>query len=163
MNRLRISWIYGVLFLVLSLSASAQPDWTRIGSTGTVDESTPFQVNGPALFHPVNSLTSVVARFNVDNVSGQFPLAPWNVLEMTSQDGTTQGQVTARLMRVPRCTGTPILVCAVQSSDTALGPTCTQCTFTPQPDFANNSYYVEVTISRSVATVTPALFSLRLF
>jgi hypothetical protein len=163
MNRLRISWIYGVLFLVLSLSASAQPDWTRIGSTGTVDETSPFQVNGPALFHPAGSLTPVVARFNVDNVSGLFPIAPWNTLEMTSQDGSAQGLVIARLFRVPRCSGTPFLVCTVQSTDAIAGPTCTQCTFGASPDFVNNSYYVEVTISRNTAAVTPVLFNLRLF
>lgn len=163
MNRLRISWVFGVLFLVLSLSASAQPDWTRVGSTGTVDEASPFQVNGAGLFHAAGSLTSVVARFNVDNVSGLFPFAPWNTLEMTSQDGSAQSVVIARLFRVPRCSGTSILVCTAQSTDAIAGPTCTQCTFGAPLDFANNSYYVEVTINRSVAAVTPALFNLRLF
>ena len=163
MKGLRISSVCGVLFLVLSLSASAQPDWTRIGSTGTVDESAPFQVNGPALFHAAGSLNAVVARFNVDNVSGLFPIAPWNTLEMTSQDGNPLSLVTARLMRVPRCSGTPIFVCAAQSSDAVATPTCTQCTFGAPLDFANNSYYVEVVINRSVANITPTLFNLRLF
>lgn len=163
MNRLRISWICSVLFLVLSLSASAQPpDWTRVGSTGTVDESSPFQVNGAGLFHAVGSLTSVVARFNVDNVSGLFPVAPWSILEMTSQDGSPQGVVSATLFRVPRCSGTSIPVCTVQSSDTVAGPTCTRCAFTVPLDFANNSYYVQVTINRATAAITPALFNLRL-
>ena len=128
MNRLRISWLCGVLFLALSLSASAQPDWTRVGSTGTLDEASlgAFQVNGAALLHAAGSLTSVVARFNVDNVSNQFPFAPWNTLEMTSQDGT-------------------------------------RCTFGAPLDFANNSYYVQVTINRVTAAVTPILFNLRLW
>lgn len=163
MKGLRISSVCGILFLVLSLSASAQPDWTRIGSTGTIDETSPYQVNGPGLFHPAGSLTAVVARFNVDNVSGLFPLAPWNTLEMTSQDGSPMSLITARLVRVPRCTGTPFTVCVAQSSDLVAGPTCTQCTFGAPLDFANNSYYVEVVINRSVANVTPVLFNLRLF
>lgn len=163
MKGLRISSVCGILFLVLAMSAGAQPDWTRIGSTGTIDEATPYQVNGPALFHAAGSLTSVVARFNVDNVSGLFPIAPWNTLEMTSQDGSPMGLVTARLMRVPRCTGTALVVCIAQSSDTVTGPTCTRCTFGAPLDFANNSYYVEVIINRSSTAVTPALFNLRLF
>lgn len=163
MKGLRISSVCGILFLVLAMSAGAQPDWTRIGSTGTIDEATPYQVNGPALFHAAGSLTSVVARFNVDNVSGLFPIAPWNTLEMTSQDGSPMGLVTARLMRVPRCTGTALVVCTAQSSDTVTGPTCTRCTFGAPLDFANNSYYVEVIINRSSTAVTPALFNLRLF
>lgn len=163
MNRLRVTWICGVLFLVFSLSAIAQPNWTRVGSTGTIDEASPFQVNGAALFHPAGSLTSVVARFNVDNVSGQFPLVPWNTLELTSQDGNPLGSVTARLFRVPRCSGTSVLVCTALSSDTIVGPACTQCTFAAPLDFLNNSYYVEVTITRNSTAVTPALFGLRLF
>lgn len=165
MNRLRISWIWGVLLLTLSLSASAQPDWTRVGSTGTVDETSlgAFQVNGAGLLHAANNLSTVVARFNVDNVSGLFPLAPWNTLEMTSQDGTLQGQVSATLFRVPRCSGSSIPVCTVTSTDTVAGPTCTQCTFGTPLDFQANSYYVQVTITRSVANVTPVLFNLRLW
>lgn len=165
MNRLRISWICSVLFLVLSLSASAQPDWTRVGSTGTMDEApaNAFQVNGAALFQATGSTATVVARFNVDNVSNQFPLAPWNTLEMTAQDGTAQGAVTATLFRVPRCTGTSVAVCTVGSTDAIAGPTCTRCTFGAPLDFANNSYYVQVTITRMTAAVTPALFNLRLF
>lgn len=165
MNRLRISWLCGVLFLALSLSASAQPDWTRVGSTGTLDEASlgAFQVNGAALLHAAGSLTSVVARFNVDNVSNQFPFAPWNTLEMTSQDGTAQGVVSATLFRVPRCTGTSIAVCTVQSTDTIAGPTCTRCTFGAPLDFQANSYYVQVTINRVTAAVNPILFNLRLW
>ena len=79
---------------------------------------------------------------------------------MTSQDGSAQGLVIARLFRVPRCSGTPILVCLVQSTDAVAGPTCTQCTFGASPDFVNNSYYVEVTITRNTAAVTPVLFNL---
>ncbi len=166
MNRLRISWICGVLFLALSLSASAQPDWTRVGSTGTIDEASlgAYATNtGASLQHIAGSLTTVVSRYNVDNVSGLFPLAPWNTLEMTSQDGTLQGQVSATLFRVPRCGGTSFAVCTVVSSDTIAGPTCTQCTFGAPLDFANNSYYVQVTITRSLTTVFPTLFNLRLW
>lgn len=165
MNRRRISWICGVLFLVLSLSASAQPDWTRVGSTGTMDENPPnaFQVNGAGLFHAAGVVGSVVARFNVDNVSGLYPFAPWNALEMTSADGTPQGQVSATLFRVPRCGGNSIPVCTVQSNDNIAGPTCTTCTFGAVMDFQANSYYVQVTISRAVPAVTPVLFNLRLF
>lgn len=165
MNRLRIAGIWGVLVLALSLSASAQPDWTRVGSTGTMDESpaNAFQVNGAGLFQATGSLAPVVARFNVDNVSNLFPLAPWNTLEMTSSDGTLQGQVSATLFRVPRCTGNSIAVCTVQSSDTIAGPTCTRCTFGAPLDFQNNSYYVQVTITRATAGVTPVLWNLRLW
>lgn len=165
MSRLRISWMFSVLFLVLSLSASAQPDWTRVGSTGTIDETAvgTYEVNGAGLFHAGGSFTNIVARFNVDNVSNQFPLAPWTTLELTAQDGSALGVVGATLFRVPRCSGTSIAVCSVSSTDAVASPTCTRCTLAAPLDFANNSYYVQVTVIRQSTAVTPILWGLRLF
>lgn len=154
------------LFL-LPLSLSAQTGtWTAVASTGAIDEASlgAYSTNGSFLQHAAGALAPVVARYNVTNTfgGGLTDLPPWNTLELGYFDNAAGSTVTAVLFRVDPCTGTRVALCSIVSADSAVA-TCEKCMFTQQINFANFLYYVEVTVQRNAANLTPSARTLRIF
>ena len=152
--------------LVLSLFAATVPlaaqttTWTAIASTGAVDEASlgSYAVTGPTLSHNAASLTDIVARYNITDVSG-IEQPGWTTLEMTASNATG-GMVRADLYQLDSCGGDPIHLCIVF----AQGDSCKTCNFSANTfDFSTSLYYLEVKITRSSTANTPSATAFRLY
>ncbi len=82
---------------------------------------------------------------------------------MTVHDQYAGGSVTATLYEVDKCASTETQLCSITSSDTDQDTHCDSCTFTAPLDFANNAYYVFVSIANSATTDDPRLYSLAVY
>jgi hypothetical protein len=148
------------LFIATVPLAAQTTTWTAIASTGAVDEASlgSFAVTGPTLSHNAASLTDVVARYNITDVSGTEQPG-WTTLEMSASNATG-GMVRADLYQVDPCGGDAIPLCIVF----AQGDSCRTCTFSSGTfDFANYLYYVEVKITRPATINTPSATAFRLY
>jgi hypothetical protein len=156
--------------LFLSLALAAMPllaqthDWTSVGVTGVVNPGGAFKVTftGPTLRFNSISSGDIIARYPVTNTygSGTSKTPPWTTLWATFKDNSTSGSVTARLYEIDKCTGGETLICTINSSNSA-SDQCANCTFSSSTfDFANNTYWVEVTLNRTGTTAAEELHSL---
>lgn len=159
--------LFALVILALALPAAAQvnPVWTAAASTGAIDESSLglYSTNFTSLTYLAGSpsLNRVVARYNVTNLDGTVnPL--WNTLELGYFDNSPSGSVTATLFQANNCSGAVTLLCSVTSTDASTN-SCIRCPFTAPFDFTKNVYWVEVSISRSSAAVSPQALSVRLY
>lgn len=164
--------IFGfVLVLALcALPAAAQSwDWSEPGSTGVVDDGTAslglYSFIGSTFGIGAGNVATVEARYPVTNTVGSATdISPaWTTLEMTVHDQYTGGSVTATLYEVDKCASTETQLCSLTSSDTDQDVQCESCTFTGPLDFANNTYYVLVSITNSATTDDPRLYALAVY
>jgi len=158
--------VAGIALAGLPLAAQTGT-WTAVASTGVVDESAAgiYAFGSTNLgYNAGGSVAPIVARYDVTNTfgGGLTDAPPWTRLELGYFDSSTLSQVRADLFRVDRCTGTQVLLCTVTSVD-ATAPTCGVCGITAGFNFANFLYYVQVTVSRTSANVSPQAFTLRIF
>jgi hypothetical protein len=159
-----------VLVLALcALPAAAQSwDWSNAGSTGVVDDSTAaaaiYTFTGP-YFGFASSTGTVEARYPVTNTMGSATdISPaWTTLQITVHDQYTTGSVTATLYEVDKCASTETQLCSVTSTDTDQDLHCNSCTFTGPVDFANNAYYVLVSVARTATSADPRLYELAVY
>jgi hypothetical protein len=115
-------------------------------------------------YGPAGSLNPIVARYNVTNTlgGGVSDVMPWTTLELGYFDNSVNSAVRADFFRVDRCTGAQQLICTVTSADAATSQ-CVRCTFPAGTvNFGPNLYYVQVTLSRNTAAVSPQALTLRL-
>jgi hypothetical protein len=160
-----------VLVLALcALPAAAQSwDWSEAGSTGVVDHTTAslglYSFIGSTFGVGAGNIATVEARYPVTNTVGSATdISPaWTTLEISAHDQYTGGSVTATLYEVDKCASTETQLCSVTSSDSDQDVECFSCTFTGPLDFANNAYYVFVSISNSATTEDPRLYSLSVY
>jgi len=163
------SYVLSLLVCLVSFAASAQTlDWSSIGSAGVIDDSTLglYSTNGAALTIKTNAVATVEARYPVTNTVGTaFDQAPaWTTLSAALVDDGANGSVTVTLYEVDKCDGTETQVCQINSSDGTSAVECETCTFSSSTfDFANNAYYIEVSLTRSTSTPTEALYQLALY
>jgi hypothetical protein len=155
--------------LAIALFVAAMPvlaqshDWTSIGGAGIVAPAGAFKLTftGPTLKFNSISTGSIVARYPVTNTygSGTSKTPPWTTLWSTYKDTAATGSVTTRLYEVDKCSGTETLICTIDSSDSAVNQ-CSSCTFSSSTfDFANNTYWVEVTLSRTATSAAEEIHS----
>lgn len=157
--------------LFLSLALAAMPlfaqthDWTSVGSTGILDpKAGAFKVTfvGPTLRFNSTSSGDIIARYPVTNTygSGTSKTPPWTTLWATFKDNSPSGSVTARLYEVDKCTGNETLICTINSTNN-LSDQCASCTFSSSTfNFANNTYWVEVLLSRAGTSAAEEIHSL---
>lgn len=159
----RIS-LFGLLLVVslLAIPAFAQTtyDWSMIGSAGHVDPSSTsaYAHAGPALKFATGWTGTIVARYPVTNTYGSATSfsPPWQYFILSYANNSALGSVSARLMRVDHCSSDEEEMCHVNGGNTSGANACGYCLFNPgELDFSNNSYYVEVTMTRSAPTATP--------
>jgi hypothetical protein len=142
--------------------------WTAIGSTGVVDEdSTARYAFGTTdlTFKAGASGSTIVARYNVTNTydnSGDPNKPLWKKLEMGSSTPLNTF-VEAKLYRVKKCDTQQTLICTATNKN-GTSP-CAECIISEAIDFANNLYYVEVTLNRgfNFGGAQPRLYTLRVF
>jgi hypothetical protein len=155
--------------LALALFAAAIPaaaqthDWTSIGGAGRVAPAGAFKVlfTGPTLKFTSISTGTIVARYPVTNTygSGTSKTPPWTTLWSTYKDNSAAGSVTTRLYEVDKCSANETLICTITSSDSSSNQ-CSSCTFSSSTfDFANNTYWVEVTLTRTATTAAEEIHS----
>ena len=157
----RRSWSFALLSLLLTcavpLFAQSTYDWSMVGSAGVVDPtSASYSFAGPALKFATGVTGTIKARYPVTNTYGSNAdvTPPWQYLILSYSNNSALGSVTARLMRVSHCSGDEEQMCQVSVSSSGSG--CTHCLFNPgELDFSDNSYYVEVTLTRSSTSATP--------
>lgn len=152
--------------LLAAVPALAQThDWTSIGGTGIVAPAGAFKVlfTGPTLKFNSTSTGDLVARYPVTNTygSGTSKTPPWTTLWATYTDNSTSGSVTARLYEIDKCSGNETLICTISNATSSSSPQCRSCTFSARTfDFANNTYWVEVTLSRTATSAAEEIHSL---
>lgn len=154
------------LFLAAMPALAQTHDWTSVGVTGIVDKNSAFKLtfSGPTLRFNSFSSGDLVARYPVTNTygSGTSKTPPWTTLWATYRDNSASGSVTVRLWEVEECSGVENLICTISSSDSS-SIQCSTCTFSSSTfDFANNTYFVEVTLNRTGTTPTEEIHSLAL-
>jgi hypothetical protein len=157
-----------LIFFALLLSAlplAAQTyDWSEPGVVGVVAPGGLFSntVSGPTLkFNSISSGT-IVARYPVTNTygAGTSSTPPWTTLWGTYTDNSSSGSVTIALYEWDKCADTYTQICSITSNDGSTTPQCDSCTFSSSTfDFDNNSYWVEVTLSRSATSAAEEIHS----
>jgi hypothetical protein len=160
-----------VLVLALcALPAAAQNwDWSEAGSTIVVDDGTAslglYSFIGATFGVGAGNIATVDGRYAVTNTVGSATdISPaWTTLEMTVHDQYAGGSVTATLYEVDKCASTETQLCSITSSDTDQDVQCESCEFTGPLDFANNTYYVFVSITNSSTTEDPRLYALSVY
>jgi hypothetical protein len=159
--------IYRLLALALFIAAlplaSQTHDWTSIGGTGIVAPAGAFKVlfSGPTLKFTTISTGTIVARYPVTNTygSGTSKTPPWTTLWSSYKDNSSSGSVTTKLYEVDKCTGAETLICTINSSNSSSNQ-CSSCTFSSSTfDFANNTYWVEVTLARTATSAAEEIHS----
>ncbi|HVR37448.1 MAG TPA: hypothetical protein VMU84_00005, partial [Thermoanaerobaculia bacterium] len=138
-------------------------DWSMPGSTGIVAPAGAFKLTftGPTLKFNSFSTGDIVSRYRVTNVygSGTSKTPPWTTLTGAFLDNSANGSVTVKLIEVDQCTGDETTICTISSSDNA-AIQCQTCSYSSSTfDFSTNTYYVEVTLSRSATSAGEELHS----
>jgi hypothetical protein len=162
-----ITRLLAIALFTAALPALAQThDWTSIGGVGILDPkagSFKSTFTGPTLRFNSISTGDIIARYPVTNTygSGTSKTPPWTTLWATFTDNSALGSVTTRLYQVDKCSANETLICTITSSNGSSSPQCASCNFSSSTfDFANNTYWVEVTMSRSSTTAAEEIHSL---
>lgn len=147
-------WLCLCLVLV-ALPASAQMDWSIVGSGGLIDESSTslYEYTGAKVQFKSGQTGTITVRYPVTaygNTNGLQP--PWDTLKLTAVDDSASGSVTAKLISVDECSGEEEELCSVNASGS-----CSICLFPPDIDFTVFSYYIEGTLTRSSTTANEVI------
>lgn len=157
--------LLALALFMTALPALAQThDWTSVGVTGRIAPAGAFKMlySGPTLKFSSISTGDIVARYPVTNTygSGTSKTPPWTTLWASYKDNSASGSVVARLYELEKCTGVETLICTITSSDSSSNQ-CSSCSFSSSTfDFGNNTYWVEVTLNRTVTSAAEEIHSL---
>jgi len=151
------------LTILAVFPATAQTyDWSMPGVCGTPDTGANGYVYSPPSWTYAGSRTgNLIIRYDVTNTygSGTSLTPPWTTLTESYTDNSALGSVTARLLKVDKCSNTETQLCSVTSSNGS-DPSCSSCNFSSSDmDFANFAYYVEVKLNRTSTTATEIIHS----
>jgi hypothetical protein len=151
------------LFLAALPALAQTHDWTSVGVGGRVDKNSLFKITftGPTLKFNSISTGDLIARYPVTNTfgSGTSKTPAWTTLWASYKDNSASGSVTTKLYGVEECSGAETLICTITSSDSSSNQ-CSSCTFSSSTfDFANNTYWVEVTLNRSATSAAEEIHS----
>ena len=153
-----------IVLAVLALASGAQAQmYSEIGGTGKVILGEFFYSStGTAIFIDGGNETRIL--YNVTNPKDLSSPA-WTTLQILAVDGGTFSTTNARLVRVPRTTGSPeSTVCSLISNVDTTVPGVYSCTFSSSLiDFANYYYYVRVSLLRNSLSEFPGIYGIRVF
>ena len=146
------------LFILAAVPASAQY-WSVPGSVGVIDEASAslYEFSGSTLKFKSGQTGTIVARYPIYSPVSADP--GWINLGI----GYSGPGVTAKLVYAPHCL-------QFQSEAATFGPSTTTENNVCDPlsvssiswDFTSNSYWVEVTLTRSTTSTNPQLHHLDL-
>lgn len=159
----RIAILTALLVLTIPAAAQTTYDWSMIGSAGDIDPASVAQAHtGPTLKFAAAATGTIVARYPITNTyGGSTP--PWQYLILSYANNSASGSVSARLLRVSHCSGDEEQMCRVNGGNSLGNSTCGYCLFNNgEIDFTQNSYYIEVTLTRSVTTALPQVHTVAL-
>jgi hypothetical protein len=150
----------------VALADSDKP-WTSIGSdTTAADDNVTYTGNIAYL-----AGNSTILRYNVVAVDGlisEGPALEFPRMTVRFRDNGATGHVVARLKRTSIASGTTVQLLVLDSDDfpgsssfqTRTETGCGDGLFSF--DFVNNTYFIEVTMTRTAAGVTPGVAALKL-
>jgi hypothetical protein len=157
-----------VAALALSaLSAAAQNyDWSQVGSYGNFQSGSFFSALsvGPTVKFNSFSTGTIVKRYLVTNTYGSAvnSIPGWTNLRAAFTDDSANGSVTIKLFKIDNCSDAETLLCTINSSDSA-SLQCESCQLnSTDVDFANYTYWVEVTLARSATSAHEEIHSVAL-
>ena len=162
MKKLHLLTLAAVALLAAPV-ASFGSHWTAVCSTGAIDEAdvSQYQFSGAGLFFASGQTGTIQAKYNVTNTTQEENIPPWNTLELAYADNSASSSVSASLVRVTRCTGVTLTIATVSSTNLA-GVHCSTDALSEDVNFGSYNYYIIVTITRTVTTVSPAAYTLTL-
>jgi hypothetical protein len=157
-----------LLALLLALPAAAQSyDWSNVGSAGNFQQNSFFSATstGPTLKFKSFSTGAIVKRYLVTNTFGSAinSIPGWTSLRAAFTDDSSNGSVVVKLFKIDNCSNAETLLCEIDSADGS-GVQCESCALASSSDvdFANFTYWVEVTLSRSATTANEQIHSVAL-
>lgn len=164
MNRPRK--ILGLIVIgMLALAAGSRAQmYSQIGGTGTVVSGGYFHnAQGNAIF--IDGANETRILYNVTNPRDLSGNPSWTTLQILAVDGGLFSTTNARLIRIPRTTGSPeSTLCSIISAPDSTVPAVYSCTFSSSLiDFANYYYYVRVHLTRQSLSEFPAIYGIRVF
>ena len=153
-------------------STAQAGEWTCVGSAFTLDESSlGSAANGPTpatsarLQFLGNNVGTIEARCNITNPNDAGSNPGWGHLEMTLNDPDGMANpfgVVIELREVSKFTGNTVAFVIYDSSNFAQ-MILRNFAFNHAWNFVNNAYYVNITITRPNANMSPWLARVRLF
>ena len=171
MKKLHLLLLTLIALLVVPVASFAvfttEGVWTSVCSVGVIDEAGVglYQFSGSNLLFANGTTGTIIARYNVVNTSNasgtQQPT--WNTFELGYTD-TGAGAVGAFLYEVDPCTGEQTTICSFTAPNSAVGGSCTTCTFPSTTfDFERNLYFITVAVVRTSTQANPIASTLRLY
>ena len=142
--------VAAALFLLTSLPASAQL-WGQSGSTGIIDEASLglFEFSGPTLRFKAGAVGTIVARYPIESDTSN---PGWASLSL-SYAGPG---VTVRVLEVNQCSAAEVLVTSFNNPNSPEATICIGHIFGGWPwNFAQHTYYLEVTLTRATTATNP--------
>lgn len=164
--RIRSPLIVFVLLTAAVPLAAQSLDWSTVGSAGVSTSSNGASVvSGPAVSIPTNAIYTAEFRYPITNTYGSATSKQpgWTTFSMTYADNGSGASVTADVMEVDSCSTTERSLCSLTSADGTGAATCDTCTLSSGLDFSNHSYYVHVTIAKTLLAADPKLYELALY
>lgn len=155
-----------VLFASAAANAWALSPWTCVGSAGTVDEADITKVSlsgGLAQILPTApASTSVTLRYNVTATSDLDNGGVNKVLDIRFRDNGPTARVVATLKQYDITTGATNTILTMDSNTMPASAgfqiaTAQDGCVGSRFDFVDNAYFVEVVLSRTATTGTPAI------
>ncbi|HEX3131405.1 MAG TPA: hypothetical protein VH394_28970 [Thermoanaerobaculia bacterium] len=156
--------LLGFVFLAIASSASAQV-WTAVASSGAIEDNSAatYGTSNGALFFRSGATGNVNAIYNVTDPKDSGSPS-WTTLEFVAKTGGGLGVfATASLYRQPRFSGTAIAICSALAPATGALSTST-CTFSSSTfDFANNYYFVRVSLGRTSTAQSQTAWGVQIY
>ena len=142
--------IAATLFLLASVPASAQI-WNSAGSTGIIDEGSLalFEFAGPTLKFKAGATGTITARYPIES---DVSNPGWGQMWIAYAGPG----VTAKLIEVSDCSATETVITTFNNPNAPEVNFCEGHIYGPFTwNFAQRSYYVEVTLTRASTATNP--------
>lgn len=158
--------LLSLAIVLAALPAFAQThDFTSAGNAGRVNSNAQglIQFGGPSLKFASGVTGTITLYYPVTNTygSGSSKTPAWTTLWSTYRDSDANGSVTTTLFEVDKCTAAQTQLCSITSSASGSSAQCSNCTFSSSTfDFANNTYYILVTLARTSTSSNQEIHSL---
>lgn len=149
-------------------SAQAVDAWSSVGTTGAIDESSTslLQLSNGTIQFQGSKIGTATVRYQVQDLfpDAANPSPKW--LGLRFRDNGLDSRIQARLYQLNWGTGVVTALGPVWDSDTTTASASFQSAWrsdcTLALDFYNNSYWVDVTLTRTTTVGTPAVQQVRM-
>lgn len=150
--------VAAVLFVIAALPASAQQLWGTAGSVGIIDEASVglYEFSGQSLQFKPGAVGTIVARYHIDGDIQNPGWGSWWI-------AYAGAGVTVRIKEVQECGITETTVATFNNPNSPEANICMSYFWGPYTwNFAQKSYYLEVTLTRATTATNPRFNRLQL-